>query len=613
MNKFGYRKGIISGIIIAVCAIYMFRLFSYQVIDDTYKVMADNNSQRTETQYPARGLIYDRNGKLLVDNQAAYDLMIIPRQVKQFDTLELISILGISREYLDRKIQECKDYSTWKASPLISQITGPKYAVLQEKLYRYPGFYIQTRTLRKYNVNHSADVFGYISEVTKEQIGKDTSYSRGDYVGANGLEYTYEKHLRGTKGKKILLVDRFNRVKGSFADGEYDHEAVVGEDLHTTLDIDLQEYAYQLMQNKKGGIVAIEPNTGEILVKMSSPGYDPQLMVGLDRGNNYSKLIQDPLRPLFDRTTMAQYPPGSIFKTVQALIGLQTKAITTNTRVSCHGGAPIVGGRFMKCHNHSSPVDLVQSIENSCNPYYVTVFKQILELPEYGNVRNAYNEWRKYVTSFGFGSKLCPDFTNEVSGSIPTQGYYDKVLKTQKWFPSYIISLSIGQGELLITPIQMANLATILANRGYYMTPHVVRPTDDVARHIEKHEIPIDRKHFEPIIEGMKMVITKGTGRRAQVDSVTIAGKTGTVQNPEGDDHSVFIAFAPVENPKIALIVYVENGVWGSRYAAPIAGLLIEKYLKGKISDKKKPLEKEMFEGNLIKNLTIKSNEKSDE
>ena len=337
MNKFGYRKGIISGIIIAVCAIYMFRLFSYQVIDDTYKVMADNNSQRTETQYPARGLIYDRNGKLLVDNQAAYDLMIIPRQVKQFDTLELISILGISREYLERKIQECKDYSTWKASPLISQITGPKYAVLQEKLYRYPGFYIQTRTLRKYNVNHSADVFGYISEVTKEQIGKDTSYSRGDYVGANGLEYTYEKHLRGTKGKKILLVDRFNRVKGSFADGEYDHEAVVGEDLHTTLDIDLQEYAYQLMQNKKGGIVAIEPRTGEILVKMSSPGYDPQLMVGLDRGNNYSKLIQDPLRPLFDRTTMAQYPPGSIFKTVQALIGLQTKAITTNTRVSCHG------------------------------------------------------------------------------------------------------------------------------------------------------------------------------------------------------------------------------------------------------------------------------------
>lgn len=614
MNKFGYRKGIISGIIIAVCVIYIFRLFSYQVVDNTYKIMADNNSQRTETQYPARGLIYDRNGKLLVDNQAAYDLMIIPRQVKVFDTLELISILDITKEFLERNIQRCKDYSTRKPSILISQITGPKYAVLQEKLYRYPGFYIQTRTLRKYNVNHSADVFGYISEVTQEQINRDSCYALGDYIGANGLERAYERHLKGTKGKKILLVDRFNRVKGSFADGEYDEEAVVGNDLHTTLDVDLQEYAYQLMHNKKGGIVAIEPSTGEILVKMSSPGYDPQLMVGLDRGKNYTKLYQDPLTPLFDRTTMAQYPPGSIFKTVQALIGLQTKAITTKTQSSCHGGAYIVGGKFMKCHNHSSPVDLVESIENSCNPYYVNVFKRILELPEYGNVRNAYNEWRKYVTSFGFGSKICPDFLNEVSGSIPTQEEYDKKLKTKKWFPSYIISLSIGQGELLITPMQMANLATILANRGYYMTPHIVRPSEELENNrIVKHEIPIDRKHYEPIIEGMKMVITKGTGRRAQVDSVTVAGKTGTVQNPHGDDHSVFIAFAPVENPKIALIVYVENGVWGSRYAAPIAGLLIEKYLKGKISDKKKALEKEMLEGNLIKNLISKETEKGNE
>ena len=342
MNKFGYRQGIISGIIISVCVVYLLRLFTYQVVSDKYKVMAENNSQRTETEYPARGLIYDRNNKLLVDNQAAYDLMIIPNQVKKFDTLELISILDITKESLEKRIQDCRDYVKFKPSVLVSQIPGNKYAVLQEKLYRYPGFYIQTRTLRKYNVSHSADVFGYIGEVNSEQM-KDPYYAQGDYIGISGLEKTYEKHLRGTKGKRVVLVDNKNRVKGSFADGEYDEDAIVGENLYTTLDVDLQEYAYELMQNKKGGIVAIEPSTGEILVKMSSPGYDPQLMVGLDRGKNYSKLLNDPLKPLFDRTTMAQYPPGSIFKTVQALIGLQTKAISLQTQCTCSGGAYIVG------------------------------------------------------------------------------------------------------------------------------------------------------------------------------------------------------------------------------------------------------------------------------
>ena len=612
MNKFGYRKGIIAGIIVCVCVIYIIRLFVYQVVDDQFKQMADNNSQRIETVYPARGLIYDRNHKLLVDNQAAYDLMIIPRQVKEFDTTDLISILGISKEFLDRNIQKCKTYSRYKPSILVSQITGDKYAVLQEKLYRYPGFYIQTRTLRKYNVQHSADVFGYIGEVSLEQVKKDTCYEPGDYIGINGLERTYETTLRGEKGKKIVLVDNHNRVKGSFQDGKYDKEAIVGQDLETTLDIDLQEYAYQLMRNKKGGIVAIEPETGEILAKVSSPGYDPQLMVGLDRGRNYLKLEQDSLRPLFDRTTMAQYPPGSIFKTIQALIGLQTKAITTESKFSCSGGAYIGGKRFMKCHFHDSPTDLRASIQNSCNPYYVNVFRRVLELPQYENVRNAYNEWRKYVISFGLGSRLCPDFQNEVNGSIPTQAYYDRVHRTKNWHPLYIISLSIGQGELLITPIQMANIAAILANRGYYMTPHIVRPDETAPRNrIEKHTVDINKAYFKPIIEGMELVVKKGTGRNAQVDSIAIAGKTGTVQNPQGDDHSVFIAFAPVDRPKIALIVYVENGVWGSTYAAPIAGLLIEKYLKGKISDKKKELEKRMLESDLIRQTN--KNRKGDE
>lgn len=601
MNKFGYRKGIISGIVICVCVIFIIRLFTYQVIDDKYKIMAANNSQRVEIQYPARGLIYDRNGKLLVDNQAAYDLMIIPKQVKEFDTTELISILGITKDILDKNLQRCKKYSRFRPSILISQITDDKYAILQEKMYRYEGFYIRTRTLRKYNVKHSADVFGYIGEVGPEKVKNDPYYESGDYLGISGLEKTYETQLRGEKGKKILLVDNYNRIQGSFRDGLYDEDPVVGENLHITLDIDLQDYAYRLMRNKKGGIVAIEPRTGEILAKVSSPGYDPQLLVGLERGRNYAKLEKDPNTPLFDRTTMAQYPPGSIFKTIQALIGLQTKVISPATEFSCHSGAPIGGGMFMRCHSHNSPVDLRESIENSCNPYYVNVFRRVLEKPEFGTVRDAYEHWRDYVTSFGLGNKLCPDFLNEVSGSIPTQAYYDRVHKTKNWRALYIISLSIGQGELLITPVQMANLAAILANRGYYYTPHIVRPEmNSMPEKVKKHVIPIDRIHFDPIIDGMEMVIKKGTGKRAAVDSITIAGKTGTVQNPHGDDHSVFIAFAPVEDPKIALIVYVENGVWGASYAAPIAGLLIEKYLKGNISESKKSLEKEMLESNLI-------------
>ena len=608
MNKFGYRKWIIAAMVAAVCLVYIARLFSYQVLDDTYKIMADNNSQRIEIQYPARGLIYDRNGVLLVDNQASYDLMVVPHQLEHFDTLELLNTFGMSREELEKKLQAARRYSSYKPSILISQIPGDKYATFQEKLYRYPGFYIQTRTSRQYHVHHSGDVFGYTSEVTAEQIERDDYYIPGDYIGASGLERTYEKHLRGVKGKKIVLVDNKNRVQGSFRNGEYDEEAVVGKDLHTTLDIELQAYAYELMRNKKGGIVAIEPETGEILVKVSSPGYDPSLMVGLERGRNYRALENDSLNPLFDRTIMAQYPPGSIFKTIQALIGLQTGVITTRTTVECHGGAPIVGGRFMNCHWHDSPVTFKASIENSCNPYYVTVFRRILESPEYASVRDAYGEWRKQVLDFGLGAKLSPDFSGEVPGLIPTQEYYDRVLKTKKWYASYIISLSIGQGELLITPLQMANIATILANRGYYLTPHIVRPTgDSLQAPVVRHELPIRREYFEDVIEGMQLVVTDGTGRGAAVDSIAVAGKTGTVQNPHGDDHSVFIAFAPVEKPKIALIVYVENGVWGSRYAAPIAGLLIEKYLKGEISERKKALEKQMLESDLIHTNQVKT------
>lgn len=584
---------------VGICLIFLVRLFSLQVISDEYKIKADNNSQRNETVYPARGLIYDRNGRLLVDNQAAYDLMILPRQVKAFDTTELITILGITREYLENRLEECKRHSRFKRSVLISQITGERFAVLQEKLFRYPGFSMQTRTLRKYNVNHSGALFGYISEVNMQDIERDKYYSRGDYIGATGLERTFEYLLRGQKGKKIVLVDNFGREQGAFADGAYDEQAQVGEDLYVTLDIDLQEYAIYLMQNKRGGVVAIEPATGEILAKVSVPGYDPQLMIGLERSKNYQMLNRDTLnKPLYDRTTLATYSPGSIFKTIMALIGLETKVVTQHTQFGCVGGATV--GRLIKCHNHKSPVNLVEAITHSCNPYFANVFHRVLERSEYGGIGAGYEAWRNYVTAFGLGSRVSVDFVED-SGLVPSRQYYDRLFKTTRWHASYVNSLSIGQGELSITQLQMANIAAALANRGYYFTPHIARPTHpSLQERIVRHDIPISRAHFEPVIEGMKRVISEGTGRRALVDSVVVAGKTGTVQNNFGDDHSVFMAFAPADNPRIALVVYVENGGWGSSFAAPIAGLLIEKYLKGTISEAKKPLEEEMIKGNLL-------------
>lgn len=601
MNKYTHRKTVISAIIICVCCIYIIRLFYMQVLDDSFQMKAILNSQRVETQYPARGLIFDRNQKLLVENQPAYDLMIIPRQVKSFDTLELINILGIEKETLVKSLARCRRYSPFKASILVSQITANKYAILQEKLYKYSGFFMQTRTLRKYNVSHSADVFGYIGEVSQAQIDRDSTYASGDYIGINGLEKTYESILRGTKGEKILLVDNYNRIKGSYHNGEYDKPAIVGKNLTTTLDVDLQEYAYQLMRNKRGGIIAIEPATGEILLKVSSPGYDPQLMIGLERGKNYKKLQDDPNVPLFDRTVGGAYPPGSTFKTLQALYGLKEKVITPESRFECFGKAKTSFGSLrMGCHNHASPLDLRSAIQHSCNPYFVNVWRRVLENNKYDNVRDSYAGWREFICSFGLGSRICPDFTNEVNGLVPSLSLYDNRFKTKDWRWSYIMSLSIGQGELLLTPLQIANMACAIANRGYYMTPHIVRPLEGMNNRVEKHVIDCDPKDFEVVVEGMAMAGGSGTARGASVDSIVICGKTGTAQNPHGDDHSIFMVFAPKDNPKIAMAVYIENGGFGAQYAVPIAGLLLEKYLKGSISERRKPIEKRMFEASLL-------------
>ena len=601
MNKYTYRKTVFATLVVCVCCIYIIRLFYMQVLDDSFQVKAMLNSQRVTTQYPARGLIFDRKGKLLVENQPAYDLMVIPRQVQPFDTTELVSILGIEKETLKKNLVKCRRYSSFKASVLVSQITANKYAVLQEKLHKYPGFFMHTRTLRKYNVSHSADVFGYIGEVSQAQINQDSTYSMGDYVGISGLEKTYEPSLRGTKGEKILLVDNHNRIKGVYKDGELDKPAVVGQNLTTTLDVDLQEYAYQLMKNKRGAIIAIEPATGEILLKVSSPGYDPQLMIGLERGKNYKQLEQDPNTPLFDRSVSGAYPPGSTFKPLQALYGLKLGVITPYTCFECYGRARThIGPIPMGCHYHDSPLNLYQAIQQSCNPYFVNVWRRVLESSKFKTVRDSYAEWREFTTSFGLNSQICPDFTNEVSGSIPTPERYDQKLKTQDWRWSFISSLSIGQGEILVTPLQIANMACIFANRGYYLTPHIVRPSKREAGRIKKHTIDVARSHFDVVVEGMAMATAGGTARGAVIDSMVVCGKTGTAENPHGDDHSIFMAFAPKDNPRIAIAIYIENGGFGARYAVPIGGLIMEKYLKGKIAPWKKTIEERMLNADLI-------------
>ncbi len=596
MSNYNYRKSVIYIVIVLIATIYIVRLFCMQILTDEYKIKAEGNSQRVQTVYPARGLMLDRHGKIMVENQPAYDLLVTPRKVKPFDTLELITILGIDMENFKKAFDKCRKFSTRRSSVLVSQITSDRYAVLQEKLHKYQGFEVQTRTLRTYNLKHSADVFGYVGEVSQSTIDKDTSkyYASGDYVGITGLEKAYEKSLRGVKGKKYLLVDNFNQVKGSYADGEHDIPAQMGQSITTTLDAELQEYAYQLMKNKRGGIIAIEPSTGEILLKVSSPGYDPSLMIGLDRGKNYKVLQQDKSLPLFDRTLQSTYPPGSTFKTLQALVGMELGVITPESQFSCHMGATI-GPILMRCHNHASPLDLRGSIQNSCNPWYVHNWKRVLESSKFKSVRDAYINWRSYILQFGLGQKIAPEFSSASAGLIPSADFFDKQFNTKKWSWSYISSISIGQGEILVNPLQIANMACCIANKGYYITPHIVRNIGDSTLAYEKHNINISKRHFDVVIDGMEQAITGGTARGAMLDSITVCGKTGTAQNPHGEDHSIFMVFAPRENPKIAMAIYIENGGFGATYAVPIGGLILEKYLTGKISNRKKSVEERIM------------------
>ncbi|MFH1320403.1 MAG: penicillin-binding protein 2 [Bacteroidota bacterium] len=620
MHDYSDRKYVILAIFLTIGIIFLIRLFYIQIIDDRYKLSADNNVIRYITQYPARGLIYDRNGKLLVYNQFAYDLMVIPRQVKEIDTIDFCHLLDITKAQFIDNFTKAKKYSRYKPSVFQKQLSAETYAVFQEKLYNFPGFFVQPRTLRKYPQNIAAHLLGYVSEVNNRVIEKDNYYKAGDYIGNSGIEKSYEKKLRGKKGVKVFVVDVFNRIKGSFSKGKYDSLAVPGIDLVSTLDADLQAYGELLMQNKKGSIVAIEPSTGDILALVTSPGYDPDLLVGRVRSSNYKALEKDTLIPLFNRALMAQYPPGSTFKIIQALIGLQERVIFPNTMFSCN--------KFLvNCHNHRSPLNLHESIQYSCNPYYYMVFKRIIYQGKndnkYKNSEAGFNTWREHVLSFGLGNKLGIDISAEKGGNVPTVNYYNKIYGNGRWKFETVYSLGIGQGEILLVPLQMANFAAIIANRGYYYTPHLINEgTMDERQHYPaeyregtkegkdkpssfgKHQTTINPEYFDLIVDAMQDVVENGTARRARIDSITVCGKTGTAENPHGEDHSIFIAFAPKDNPKIAISVVVENSGFGGTWAAPIASLMIEKYLTnniGRPEDEKRILEEDFINQRITK------------
>jgi len=604
------RKYIIIGFFLLIGLFYLVRLFYVQILVDKYILSANNNVLRYVTQYPARGLVFDRTGKLLVYNEAAYDLMVVPRQVKNPDTMALCQLIGIDKKEYIARLQKARNYSPYRPSIFEAQITRDNYGFLEEKLFLFPGFYVQPRTLRKYTYPVAAHAFGYIGEAGPDVIEKNPYYRSGDYIGINGIEKSYEEILRGKKGMKIRVYDVLNRDKGSFRDGRYDTTSVAGTDLYSSMDAELQEYGELLMTNKKGSIVAIEPQTGEILCVVTSPSYDPNLLAGNIRKKNYTKLLQDTIYvPLFNRALMAMYPPGSTFKLVDALVGQQEGVLFPGTIYGCPGGFSIGNGKQVGCHPHLSPLNLGGAIQISCNSYFCRVFKSIIDNKSYLNTRQAYESWRKEVMSFGFGKKLGIDIPGELNGNIPTPAYYDRYHGKNRWRALTIISLAIGQGEIGITPIQLANLSALISNRGWFYTPHIIRAIgrkDSLNEAYKtKHKVLVDPRYFDVVVEAMANVITGGTGRIAIIDSITMGGKTGTAQNPHGNNHSIFLAFAPVQNTKIAISVVVENAGYGATWAAPIASLMIEKYLNRTV--KRKELEERMINGNLINGILPES------
>ncbi len=588
-NQYQERSAAVRIIFLTVGVIFIVRLAFLQIFDGEYRRQADRQALRHNTQYPARGLIYDRNGELLVYNEAVYDLMVIPKMVKNLDTNMFCRVVGMSRDEFEARMRKASRYSTYSASAFMKQISKEEYGSWQSHLYKFHGFFVQQRTLRVYDKPIAAHVLGYVGEVDDAEIEADAYYKQGDYIGKSGLEKSYEEVLRGIKGDRIMHVDVHNREIGPYMNGAYDTMAVEGGNLYTTLDATLQEYAEGLMANKRGCIVAIEPSTGEVLALVSAPCYDPNLLVGRVRGENYMKLLNDISKPLFNRALQAQYPPGSIFKVAQAMTALNLGVIGPGQGFPCDKS--LVG-----CHNHPSARSVQEAIKMSCNPYFYYTYRRIIQQGKYKSIYKdspyGLTVWDDYMRRFGFGQRLGIDLPNVRSGRIPDTAFYNKRYGEGRWAFSTIYSNSIGQGEVEVVPIQMANLACIVANRGYYITPHLVRyygpDSTRNAEFYERHETGINPAYFEIAANGMYDVVhgAGGTARRANIPDIDVCGKTGTAQNI-GDDHSVFISFAPKNNPQIAVAVYVENARGGGGYwAAPIASLVIEKYIRGEVTRK---------------------------
>lgn len=593
------RRILLYIIIISTGILFIARLFYLQVLDDSFVGLSENNAIKVVYDYPQRGFIFDRNGDLLVSNQPSYDVMVIPRNLKPFDTIEFCNILGLSREQLDTRLDKAKIYSPRLPSVIIPQLTKSEYAYLQEKMRKYEGFYIQKRSLRDYYTESGANVLGYIAEVNQRTINEDPYYISGDLMGKQGVEGYYEELLRGTKGVKYIQKDRFNRDIGPYKGGIYDTLPKKGNDLTITIDAKLQEYGELLMKNKRGGIVAIEPATGEILALVSAPNYDPAQLVGRKRSENYTKLYYDSIaKPLYDRGLLAEYPPGSPFKTINALIALQEDVVSPEERFSCQMGYYYGRGRKMGCHAHPGPLSMIPGIAHSCNAYFANIYRRIVE--KYPSPQEGVDRWAEHLASFGLGDYLGSDLSTGRPGKIPNADYYNAIYNypKYKWFSTATLSNAIGQGEVLMTPIQLANMTAAIANKGWFYTPHILKEIDGTPikkeEYTQKKQTTIDPRHFEPVIEGMHQVYKSGTASALSIPGIEIAGKTGTAENftkidgkrVQLTDHSIFIAFAPVENPKIAMAVFVENGYWGGRYAGRIAGLMIEKYLKGEITRK---------------------------
>ncbi len=595
------------GLAVAV-AIILVRLFVIQIIDERYKIDASNNSMVYSIIYPPRGIIDDRNGKILVGNKIAYDLLVTPKEVEAFDTLALCNALQVPEDFIRDKMDEYhrnRRRIGYQSVVMLKQMTPEQYMRFAEIAYKFPGFRGQARSIREYPYNAGGNLLGYVSEVDANFLKTHEGYSAGDYAGKTGIEATCEEYLKGEKGYNIYLRNSHNKIESRYKDGEMDKEAIPGRNITTTIDAELQHYGQMLMQNKVGSLVAIEPSTGEILTLVSSPGIDVDMLA--DIGSHYNEILANPYKPMFNRAVQSAYPPGSVFKLVNGLIGLQEGVFTPDTEYPCHEGYRF-GKNKLGCHAHRSPIDFEESIMMSCNAYFCYVLRGILENEKYGSVAEALDVWNEYVKSFGFGRKLGSDFPSELGGFIPDSEYYDKVYGKGRWKATNVISLSIGQGEIGCTPLHLANLCATVANRGYYYIPHLIKDSPEVtidSKYKEKQYTMVDTAYFPEVIEGMYRAVNSGYGSGgtatiAAVEGLEICGKTGTAQNPRGDDNSVFICFAPKDNPQIAVAAYIENGSFGARWAAPLASLLVEKYLTGEIGENRKALEKRILEGNLM-------------